>query len=425
MSKSAKLVKLLEQNPQVRDELLAVLQGDGGTAPAPAPVPTSPTEAAIFAKLMLEAVQQIADSTAEQTKAIGRIGKTVEFVEASGRNAREWKRIGKNATDAGKMLLVGGAIASSSLLVLVVLTITVKNALVDVISNINPFDGKPEQQQVLTGGSIESPPLLEGGAIAGLPITSGFGYRIHPITGNKRHHDGVDFAMRVGTALYAPAAVEVRCLSDPQGYGTYAVFEVESGRDVLLGHLSGCTPGKAAPGQQIALSGNSGGSTGAHLHFEEEVDGKAVQPSLNLALATIKGIDYKAIDQIVSKLFPAIVGQESGGDHTAESTLGALGKTQVMPSNIPTWSAEALGKPLSVDEFVNDPSAQRQISLYRMSAIAAEQFKATGDIDAAMRRVAAVWYSGNADRESDYSPLPNKSGPSVGQYVDEVMGRIQ
>ena len=103
-------------------------------------------------------------------------------------------------------------------------------------------------------------------------ITSPFGWRIHPVFGTRQHHNGIDIDVPVGTIVHASAPGTVRQIyNDPEGYGTAVVIEHADGYLTVYGHLSSVlvTAGQYVEvGQPIAESGNTGVSTGPHLHFE-------------------------------------------------------------------------------------------------------------------------------------------------------------
>ena len=104
-------------------------------------------------------------------------------------------------------------------------------------------------------------------------ITSPFGERIHPITKKIKLHTGVDLGMPSGTKLFAPMDGEVISGVDKGGYGNYLILEAITKQSTriqfLFGHLKKVLKkGKVTAWEEIALSGNSGSSTGAHLHFE-------------------------------------------------------------------------------------------------------------------------------------------------------------
>ncbi len=97
------------------------------------------------------------------------------------------------------------------------------------------------------------------------PVTSGFGKRW------GRLHAGLDFGVPVGTEVRAAQAGTVQSVTfDRGGYGKHVVLVHPDGTTTLYGHLSQVlvTGGSVAAGQVFALSGNTGHSTGPHLHFE-------------------------------------------------------------------------------------------------------------------------------------------------------------
>lgn len=97
-------------------------------------------------------------------------------------------------------------------------------------------------------------------------------------------HDGADVAMPMGSPLFmiGSATSTVVCNESNTGWGIHAqVYIAEYGKSFLLAHLSECYPGEAAPGEVFALSGNTGRSTGPHLHLEQftgEKSGYAARP---------------------------------------------------------------------------------------------------------------------------------------------------
>jgi murein DD-endopeptidase MepM/ murein hydrolase activator NlpD len=101
---------------------------------------------------------------------------------------------------------------------------------------------------------------------------SGFGWRVHPITGRRKFHHGVDVALPVGTPLTAPAdGVVVKKGNGPSG-GVTLILKHEDNRHTVYYHLqkpSHLLKGtRVERGELIAYSGNTGASTGPHLHFE-------------------------------------------------------------------------------------------------------------------------------------------------------------
>ncbi len=113
-------------------------------------------------------------------------------------------------------------------------------------------------------------------------ITSYFGYRIHPVTGIYTGHTGIDIGCSYGSPVYAAADGTVIIASNSYGgYGVAVVIDHGSGISTLYGHndhVNVSVGQKVSKGDVIASSGNSGVSTGPHLHFEVRINGSYVDP---------------------------------------------------------------------------------------------------------------------------------------------------
>jgi murein DD-endopeptidase MepM/ murein hydrolase activator NlpD len=113
-------------------------------------------------------------------------------------------------------------------------------------------------------------------------ITSGVGMRVDPIDGKWRQHNGIDISIPEGTPVNAAAPGVVVYSGHRSGYGNTVLVEHHNGMITLYGHNSRIL---ASQGQQvdretvIALSGNTGRSTGPHLHFEAWQAGTNVTPA--------------------------------------------------------------------------------------------------------------------------------------------------
>ena len=113
------------------------------------------------------------------------------------------------------------------------------------------------------------------------PITSDFGWRIHPIYGTSRLHAGTDFGVDEGTPVHAAdggVVVEAGWIS---GYGYTVIIDHGNGISTLYAHNSdvAVSPGQTvSKGQVVSYSGNTGGSTGPHLHFEVRINGEPTDP---------------------------------------------------------------------------------------------------------------------------------------------------
>lgn len=127
-------------------------------------------------------------------------------------------------------------------------------------------------------------------------MTSPFGYRNHPVRGSYTFHEGVDYAAPIDTPIYAPAdGVVKEIVTD--GYGTSMLIQHEGEElvfDTAYLHLYPHTVyvevgQQVKAGQHIAGVGNSGISTGPHLHFEVHIEGKVVDPEAFL-------VEHAAVD---------------------------------------------------------------------------------------------------------------------------------
>ena len=121
----------------------------------------------------------------------------------------------------------------------------------------------------------------------GLPVhtsfrfTSGFGYRHDPINGSGRKHEGQDLAGDYGAPIYAPADGTVTFAGWEGGYGRLIKIQHAFGIETRYGHLSQIRVDvgqKVSRGERIGDMGNSGRSTGTHLHYEVRLSGSAVNP---------------------------------------------------------------------------------------------------------------------------------------------------
>lgn len=102
-------------------------------------------------------------------------------------------------------------------------------------------------------------------------ISDGFGWRIHPITKKRSFHYGLDFGNKIGTSIYATADGVVKEIGSKNNIGKYLVLSHKFGYQTVYAHLHKTLVKKGDPvrrGEIIALMGNTGRSTGAHLHYE-------------------------------------------------------------------------------------------------------------------------------------------------------------
>lgn len=113
--------------------------------------------------------------------------------------------------------------------------------------------------------------------------SSGYGSRTHPVTGNKKFHLGLDLTADIGTPVYAPAdgVVEYKRPSRKKGYGNMLKIDHAFGFMTLYAHLDKFnvnTGNFVKKGDLIGWSGNTGLSTGPHLHYEVRFLSRALDP---------------------------------------------------------------------------------------------------------------------------------------------------
>jgi murein DD-endopeptidase MepM/ murein hydrolase activator NlpD len=161
-----------------------------------------------------------------------------------------------------------------------------------------PYDRLPESPEALTaqGRWVQAQlDLVEGrlteqnhllastptvAPVVGL-ITDGFGRRKDPFTGRLAYHRGLDISARRGTPIQAPADGIVVFTGRNGGLGRCVRISHDFGFTTVYGHLDKILvePGaEVHRGQEIGLLGNSGRSTGPHLHYEVHVNGVSKNP---------------------------------------------------------------------------------------------------------------------------------------------------
>jgi murein DD-endopeptidase MepM/ murein hydrolase activator NlpD len=112
-------------------------------------------------------------------------------------------------------------------------------------------------------------------------LTSGFGYRTNPFTGIGSMHQGIDVSNRIGTPVWAPARGSVTFAGPDGAYGVSVIIDHGNGTVTRYSHLEQAlvkVGQRVQRGEVIASLGNTGRSTGPHLHYEIIVQGVPVNP---------------------------------------------------------------------------------------------------------------------------------------------------
>ena len=152
------------------------------------------------------------------------------------------------------------------------------------------------------------------------PVTQRFGEKITDPAG----HTGIDYALYVGTPVLAALSGKViRAAHLAAGYGSHVILEHAGGLQTVYAHLSSIsvTVGDTvSEGEEIGRSGNTGNTTGPHLHFEVRRSGKPTDPEelLNGSIRTAKGCQRVAVPLLYVRSGPgteyAIVGSLKRGE---------------------------------------------------------------------------------------------------------------
>jgi murein DD-endopeptidase MepM/ murein hydrolase activator NlpD len=112
-------------------------------------------------------------------------------------------------------------------------------------------------------------------------VASGYGMRIDPVYHVRRFHQGMDFTAPTGTEVFATGNAKVEFAGWKQGYGNTVILNHGYGYKTLYAHLYKILVRKGQKVRRsdvIALVGNTGKSTGPHLHYEVRLNGRAVDP---------------------------------------------------------------------------------------------------------------------------------------------------
>lgn len=148
---------------------------------------------------------------------------------------------------------------------------------------VRQLDADSARIRALLSGSSTS--VVQGGGQLLWPtagsVTSGYGYRTHPIYGDRRLHTGIDIAAGYGAQVVAADGGVVSYAGVMSGYGNVVVVDHGGGLATVYAHLSSYSVGggqSVGRGSPIAAVGCTGYCTGTHLHFEVRINGNPVDP---------------------------------------------------------------------------------------------------------------------------------------------------
>jgi septal ring factor EnvC (AmiA/AmiB activator) len=194
-------------------------------------------------------------------------------------HAKIWEPLGPELTPGSRDRGIGGGTPQTDLKA---------PAPVSPIEELNRL-GDSVKEQTDNLKALERVMARAGRMLASLPtrwpvrggVNSEFGTRLSPWTQEREFHSGMDIRAERGTPIYAPAAGTVVHSGPAQDYGTTIVLDHGQEIRTLYGHLSklNVQPGqRVVRGTLIGYTGNTGRSSGPHLHYEIIVKGQAVNP---------------------------------------------------------------------------------------------------------------------------------------------------
>ncbi len=154
----------------------------------------------------------------------------------------------------------------------------IANSVYQTINHPTPVRCTPLNSSIPMGQNM---PL--GAPLTGqIRITSGYGRRIHPVTGKQSTHWAVDMAAPVGTNVFTPASGKVVSVWSDSTCGNGLNIIHANGYETFYCHLSKVTVNNGETveaGCKVAETGNTGRTTGPHLHYAIKKDGGAVDPT--------------------------------------------------------------------------------------------------------------------------------------------------
>lgn len=282
----------------------------------------------------------------------------------------------------------------------------------DAPSGAAPAVAPPRVQVTAPATKLRDFPLA-----GGFRLSSAFGARSAPKAGASTNHRGMDLAVPVGTPLQAQATGKVISARDEGKLGNTVRVDYGNGVVAIYGHLSSMDvkPGDiVAAGQEVAKSGQSGNVTGAHVHYQLMVNGKATNP------ATYKGSvggtfegDQQAAEAPTFKGFPSQTDQP-------------FQTTGVTPANVLNRGPSLYGLPGVAEKveqarFYVDQAAQNA-PLQRAKVIQAKrQARGYEASDVLWQKYGTGLMTGSVTRDQIIATLGDKySGPEIAEAMQQV-----
>jgi murein DD-endopeptidase MepM/ murein hydrolase activator NlpD len=188
-------------------------------------------------------------------------------------------------SDEEKRVGVGGGYFDNNIDFSKNLNIRLKTALMYVDDISRKIEFEKTNYAEISSKMIENKQLFESipavKPCEGTLSEHGFGMRVHPVLNILRMHEGIDIITEVGTSVYATGKGTIDFVGIKGGYGLCLEINHGFGYTTLYGHLSSVNAQigqKVLRGTVIARTGNSGLSSGPHLHYEVTHDGVKLDP---------------------------------------------------------------------------------------------------------------------------------------------------
>ncbi len=159
-------------------------------------------------------------------------------------------------------------------------------------------------------------------------VTSNFGNRRHPLLGYTRKHNGIDYGVPIGTPVLSVADGTVTKVAQDNGAGKYIKVRYPNGYEALYAHLSAFNVrvgDRVSQKQVIGRTGNTGLSTGPHLHYGLKKGGKYINPATEKFPrgAALSSAEKAAFDEVIRKYQPLLMSSAPAKKTAELSTLVA------------------------------------------------------------------------------------------------------
>jgi murein DD-endopeptidase MepM/ murein hydrolase activator NlpD len=239
-------------------------------------------------------------------------------------------------------------------------------------------------------------------------VSSGFGYRHHPVLSRRKLHEGVDIAVPVGTPVHSAGAGRVTRSRKDGVNGNHVI--VDHGNRVRTAYCHGDKlhvdkGAQVARGRLIMDSGNTGRSTGAHLHFGLRIKGRAIDPAPFRAISAATGAGF-AVPEAKPK---AAVPPETTAASSGGVAVPRLGEP---PTGDPSTGGPSTGEPSGEGvEPGTDGAATRE------SIIEAARLQAEGGTNPEPEPTAP-----RADPPAPEAPARGGEGEGEGGGPEEAVG---